>query len=114
MRLITFSASDASPRLAVVAEGAVYDLARTPLGRGVTLHALLSEEVPVHVTLERLAACVDGVEPTFELHGLLDEAHQRVGDAEIHLRAPIDRQEVWAAGVTYKRSEEARKEESEG
>src|SRR5690606_22158662 len=27
---------------------------------------------------------------------------------------PIDRQEVWAAGVTYKRSEEARKAESEG
>jgi 2-dehydro-3-deoxy-D-arabinonate dehydratase len=28
------------------------------------------------------------------------------------LRAPLDRQEVWAAGVTYKRSEEARERES--
>jgi 2-dehydro-3-deoxy-D-arabinonate dehydratase len=31
-----------------------------------------------------------------------------------HLLAPITRQEVWAAGVTYRRSREARMEESEG
>lgn len=31
----------------------------------------------------------------------------------VTLRAPIDRQEVWAAGVTYKRSQVARMEESE-
>jgi 2-dehydro-3-deoxy-D-arabinonate dehydratase len=30
------------------------------------------------------------------------------------LRVPLDRQEVWAAGVTYLRSKEARMEESEG
>jgi 2-dehydro-3-deoxy-D-arabinonate dehydratase len=30
------------------------------------------------------------------------------------LRAPIDQQEVWAAGVTYKRSQEARERESVG
>jgi 2-dehydro-3-deoxy-D-arabinonate dehydratase len=34
--------------------------------------------------------------------------------AEVTLLPPIDRQEVWAAGVTYKRSEEARKRESAG
>ena len=34
--------------------------------------------------------------------------------AEARLLAPIDEQEVWAAGVTYKRSEEARKRESVG
>jgi len=33
--------------------------------------------------------------------------------AEVTLRAPLDRQEVWAAGVTYKRSRTARMEESE-
>lgn len=32
---------------------------------------------------------------------------------EVTLLAPIDRQEVWAAGVTYKRSQIARMEESE-
>jgi 2-dehydro-3-deoxy-D-arabinonate dehydratase len=33
--------------------------------------------------------------------------------SEIELLAPIDEQEVWAAGVTYKRSQTARMEESE-
>lgn len=33
--------------------------------------------------------------------------------AEIEFLAPIDQQEVWAAGVTYKRSQVARMEESE-
>jgi len=31
---------------------------------------------------------------------------------DVTLRAPIDRQEVWAAGVTYRRSRDARMEES--
>jgi 2-dehydro-3-deoxy-D-arabinonate dehydratase len=34
--------------------------------------------------------------------------------ASIKLLAPVDRQEVWAAGVTYKRSKVAREEESAG
>ncbi len=33
--------------------------------------------------------------------------------ADVQLLAPIDKQEVWAAGVTYKRSQTARMEESE-
>ena len=34
--------------------------------------------------------------------------------AALELAAPIDRQEVWASGVTYKRSKVAREEESKG
>jgi 2-dehydro-3-deoxy-D-arabinonate dehydratase len=34
--------------------------------------------------------------------------------ASLDLLAPVDRQEVWAAGVTYKRSKVAREEESAG
>ena len=34
--------------------------------------------------------------------------------ASVTLLAPVDRQEVWAAGVTYKRSKIAREEESAG
>ena len=34
--------------------------------------------------------------------------------SEVTLLAPIDQQEVWAAGVTYKRSQEARERESAG
>src|SRR6188472_177006 len=34
--------------------------------------------------------------------------------AQVKLLAPLDRQEVWAAGVTYRRSQVARMEESQG
>jgi 2-dehydro-3-deoxy-D-arabinonate dehydratase len=37
-----------------------------------------------------------------------------VGVAEVTFLSPLDEQEVWAAGVTYKRSQEARERESEG
>jgi 2-dehydro-3-deoxy-D-arabinonate dehydratase len=37
----------------------------------------------------------------------------RIPLASVHLLPPIDQQEVWAAGVTYKRSKVARMEESE-
>ncbi len=32
--------------------------------------------------------------------------------ASVTFQSPVDQQEIWAAGVTYKRSEEAREEES--
>jgi 2-dehydro-3-deoxy-D-arabinonate dehydratase len=45
-------------------------------------------------------------------------ARSRVGEAvplgSVTLLAPVDRQEIWAAGVTYKRSREARERESVG
>jgi 2-dehydro-3-deoxy-D-arabinonate dehydratase len=42
------------------------------------------------------------------------KTRERVALASVSLLAPIDRQEVWAAGVTYKRSKVARMEESQG
>jgi 2-dehydro-3-deoxy-D-arabinonate dehydratase len=39
---------------------------------------------------------------------------RQVAAGEVTLLAPIDDQEVWAAGVTYKRSQVARMEESKG
>jgi 2-dehydro-3-deoxy-D-arabinonate dehydratase len=39
---------------------------------------------------------------------------RRVAAADVMLLAPLDHQEVWAAGVTYKRSQEARERESVG
>ena len=38
---------------------------------------------------------------------------EKIAVKEARLLPPIDRQEVWAAGVTYKRSQTARMEESE-
>jgi 2-dehydro-3-deoxy-D-arabinonate dehydratase len=48
------------------------------------------------------------------LHDRLERSRESVPLAEARLLAPVDEQEVWAAGVTYKRSEEARKRESVG
>src|SRR3954468_11846083 len=45
---------------------------------------------------------------------LESRARGRVPLDTVRLLAPIDRQEVWAAGVTYRRSQVARMEESEG
>ena len=38
---------------------------------------------------------------------------RRLSLSEVHLLAPVERQEVWAAGVTYLRSKTARMEESD-
>ncbi len=54
--------------------------------------------------------------PAAELHRLLGEAGESTSDGlpltDITLLPPIDRQEVWACGVTYRRSRDARMEES--
>ena len=44
---------------------------------------------------------------------LIDPGSGPIKPNEVEFLAPIDRQEVWAAGVTYKRSQVARMEESE-
>ena len=54
--------------------------------------------------------------PLDDLRSRLDAVRRTAGDgvplAAVALAAPIDRQEVWAAGVTYRRSRDARMEES--
>lgn len=44
---------------------------------------------------------------------LFDANATLIAAPQVRMLAPIDRQEVWAAGVTYKRSQVARMEESE-
>jgi 2-dehydro-3-deoxy-D-arabinonate dehydratase len=44
---------------------------------------------------------------------LIDRKQEAWSEMDVTLLAPIDRQEVWAAGVTYKRSQVARMEESD-
>lgn len=54
--------------------------------------------------------------PLVTLRRQLDAVHERRAStlmvSEFHLAAPVDRQEVWAAGVTYLRSRDARMDES--
>ncbi|MBX9679599.1 MAG: fumarylacetoacetate hydrolase family protein [Gemmataceae bacterium] len=61
-----------------------------------------------------LTDLLHGADPLGQARKHVDAA---LGVLPLHramLVAPIDQQEVWAAGVTYKRSEEARKRESVG
>ncbi len=44
---------------------------------------------------------------------LIDPNAPPIPEEEVKFLAPVDRQEIWAAGVTYKRSQVARMEESE-
>jgi 2-dehydro-3-deoxy-D-arabinonate dehydratase len=60
----------------------------------------------------RLAEVLEDADPA-RLAGQLVRKDARVPLAQAALLAPIDDQEVWAAGVTYKRSKTARMEESE-
>jgi 2-dehydro-3-deoxy-D-arabinonate dehydratase len=53
-------------------------------------------------------------DPGATARALIDDASPWVSLEDVTLLAPLDRQEVWAAGVTYVRSREARERESEG
>lgn len=61
-------------------------------------------------------SCLADILESQDPASLVAAAEQRDGAQaldQVTLLAPIDRQEVWAAGVTYKRSQTARMEESE-
>jgi 2-dehydro-3-deoxy-D-arabinonate dehydratase len=60
-----------------------------------------------------LSDILEEKEPQKIVESLIDDAAEPVSLADIVLLAPIDEQEVWAAGVTYIRSKAARMEESE-
>jgi 2-dehydro-3-deoxy-D-arabinonate dehydratase len=53
-------------------------------------------------------------QPARQIASLVDDRASRLSLNDVTLLAPIDQQEVWAAGVTYKRSQEARERESAG
>jgi len=59
-----------------------------------------------------LTDLLEAEDPEQAARGLLDPSRERPA-ADVGLLAPIDQQEVWAAGVTYRRSQAARMEESE-
>ena len=51
-------------------------------------------------------------ENPLEVADFLVSRHNAIAVGQVQLLPPIDRQEVWAAGVTYQRSQTARMEES--
>ncbi len=66
-----------------------------------------------YVGLNTLSDVLHADHPLTLARDLTDDARSAPAD-DVTFLAPIDRQEVWAAGVTYKRSQEARERESAG
>ncbi|MCI0380757.1 MAG: fumarylacetoacetate hydrolase family protein [Gemmataceae bacterium] len=66
------------------------------------------------IGLETLSDILHSDDPRAAAEDGLDEDGRQVPLEDCTLLAPLDQQEVWAAGVTYKRSQEARERESVG
>lgn len=60
-----------------------------------------------------LADILEADDPVATVEFLVDTSAKPLPLSEVNLLAPIDQQEIWAAGVTYERSKKARMEESD-
>ena len=63
--------------------------------------------------IDQLGRVLDNENRLADLEALGRQRLPRFSLAQVRLKAPVDRQEVWAAGVTYLRSKKARMEESD-
>jgi 2-dehydro-3-deoxy-D-arabinonate dehydratase len=63
--------------------------------------------------INRLQPLLESDDPVAQLSRLKLDQLPRIALPEASLRAPVERQEVWAAGVTYLRSKTARMDESD-
>jgi 2-dehydro-3-deoxy-D-arabinonate dehydratase len=67
-----------------------------------------------HAGPRLLGDVLHSANPAGAARDLIDDSAGAIPLRKAMLLAPLDRQEVWAAGVTYKRSQEARERESVG
>jgi 2-dehydro-3-deoxy-D-arabinonate dehydratase len=65
-----------------------------------------------YVGMRTLSDILHSDNPAGVAHDLIDDRARNVPLMDVTLLPPVDRQEVWAAGVTYKRSRQAREHES--
>ena len=110
MQLCRYYMPPMGPRVGAVIDGEVYDITEAEPGRHRTLSSLLGRAAgfePGEFTKWVEARVGDQVSVA-----TLAALDQRPDHRTPHLLAPIDTQEVWAAGVTYLRSVEAREAES--
>jgi len=107
MRLCRFHLPTQGARLGQLVAGEIYDLTATGQPHFATLTSLL--QASAQSTIEGL---LQGVSlPALPAHAYADLDRAPAPDVP-HLLPPVDRQEVWAAGVTYTRSREARVREA--
>jgi 2-dehydro-3-deoxy-D-arabinonate dehydratase len=94
VKVCRFLAGDNAVRIGLVGDDAhVLDL--TPAG------------------ITTLSEVLESIDPVGLLNGTDRKTLPRYSMADVILRPPLERQEVWAAGVTYLRSKTARMEESD-
>jgi 2-dehydro-3-deoxy-D-arabinonate dehydratase len=60
-----------------------------------------------------ISACFESEDPVAALDRIARQQQPAMDPATIRFLAPVERQEIWAAGVTYLRSKRARMDESE-
>lgn len=110
LQLCRFFEPNIGPRFGAVINEQVYDLTQTKDAALTSLSAWLNL-----VVVEGLAPAIQFLtETTTRLeaaYAWADLQHPPSSD-KAYLLAPLDQQEVWAAGVTYLRSRNAREEES--
>jgi 2-dehydro-3-deoxy-D-arabinonate dehydratase len=74
-------------------------------------HATLLDLTPAGIS--RLQPLLESDDATAQLKKIAEEKLPQLSLAAVQLCAPVENQEVWAAGVTYLRSKTARMEESD-
>lgn len=103
--LVRFHLAGAGPRLGVLREGAVHDIS----GAHSSLAAFLRASVGrVEAAIAGALAAADRAAHTYPA-ARFDNPPAPGADCWL---APVDAQDVWAAGVTYERSRSARQEEA--
>jgi 2-dehydro-3-deoxy-D-arabinonate dehydratase len=93
-------------------------LAKVRTGEGQIRVAIIEGDVACILTpsdtFPTLTSLLEADDPAAAARSLTGKSARYQSLASTQLLAPIDQQEVWAAGVTYRRSQVARMEESEG
>src|ERR1700730_18674701 len=67
-----------------------------------------------YVGMRTLSDVLHSDNPASVARDLIDDSARNLPLRDLTLLAPLDHQEVWAAGVTYKRSQKAREREAVG
>ena len=93
MKICRFKSKSDDIRIGLVTDDAVLDL--TPAG------------------ITSLTPLLESDDPVAQLQRVAQGSLPRLALGDVRLCAPVERQEVWAAGVTYLRSKTARMEESD-
>lgn len=110
LQICRFFEPGAGPRLGVVFNEQVYDMTGTREAAFASLTAWLSgiSRQGIAHAIQHLAEVTASLTPLYAWADLQRSPARN----QPHLLPPLDAQEVWAAGVTYRRSREAREEES--